>query len=161
MPGSANASLVFLTAVGSLFWLAGCERAGPAEGAGGSVTSSLPGSSHEGKWKAVSAVLAGTPFPDEVTGSILLNLTGDQYEVSVGGTSDRGSCLVDLRTSPHRMTITGTEGPNAGKTFLAVFDFEGPDRMRVCYVLNASGFPVGFESTAENGAYLVVYARSK
>jgi hypothetical protein len=59
------------------------------------------------------------------------------------------------------MTIMGTEGPNAGKTILTIFDFPDATRMRVCYDLTGAAFPSRFESTAENGLFLVIYERAK
>ncbi len=116
--------------------------------------------SHEGNWKATAATLAGAPFPSSVTDSIALTVTGEQYEVNVGGNPDKGKCTVDRTTSPNRMTITGTDGPNAGKTFLAVFDFPEANQMRVCYDLTGAAFPNTFKSTADNGLFLVVYSRT-
>ena len=116
--------------------------------------------SHEGNWKATAATLAGAPFPSSLTDSIALSVTGEQYEVNVGGNPDKGKCTVDRTTSPNRMTITGTDGPNAGKTFLAVFDFPEPTQMRVCYDLTGAAFPNTFESTADNELFLVVYSRT-
>jgi uncharacterized protein (TIGR03067 family) len=112
-----------------------------------------------GKWLAQSATLGGKPFPDDVTKSISLTLTGDQYRVLVGDKPDNGTCTVDVAQTPNRMKIMGTEGPNAGKTFLAIFDFPDADKMRVCYDLSGNHYPTVFESTAENGLYLVSYSR--
>lgn len=114
---------------------------------------------HQGKWVATAATLEGNPFPSAVTESISLTITGDQYEVMVGDKPDKGTCSIDADHTPNRMKINGTEGPNTGKTFLAIFDFPNADEMRVCYDLSGSEYPTEFESTAENGLYLVDYSR--
>ncbi len=116
---------------------------------------------NEGTWSAVSAAMAGTPFPNAVTESISLTLSGEQYEVNVGGQIDKGTCITDVTQSPHQMTIQGTEGPNAGKTMLAIFDFPGDDEMRICYDLSGAAHPTVFESTPANKFFLVSYARKK
>ena len=115
--------------------------------------------SDQGRWAAKSATLAGNPFPAAVTESISLDLTGDQYVVMVGEQADKGTFVIDTKHVPKRMTIKGIEGPNAGQTFLAIFDFPSADEMRVCYELGGSEFPTGFDSTAENGLFSVVYTR--
>ncbi len=116
---------------------------------------------HHGHWMATSANLAGTPFPNALTESISLSLAGDQYEVLVGDKPDKGTYTIDAGHAPSRMTITGTDGPNAGKTFLAIFDFPSADEMRVCYDLGGKAYPSRFESTEENGLYLVNYSRKR
>lgn len=127
-------------------------------GAAASAPVSFPG---DGEWHAVSATLAGAPFPEEVTRSISLSITGERYEVNVGGTADSGTCAIDQTTAPIRLTITGTEGPNAGQTMFAICDFPETDRMRVCYRMSGTDFPGVFESTTENGLFLAVYQRKE
>jgi uncharacterized protein (TIGR03067 family) len=162
----------FLTYVSTLTLslLSGCTMNTPpnaqsadatAPGTPGAETAPAELPSHEGTWIATSATLAGSPFPSSVTDTISLVASGEQYEVKVGGKADKGTCIADRRTSPNRMTITGIEGPNAGKTFLAVFDFPDPTQMRICYDLNGTAFPTAFESTTENGWFLVSYKRTK
>jgi uncharacterized protein (TIGR03067 family) len=154
-----------LAVLGSPWWFTGCDRATkeplrlPADAASESAVAPVAAIEQEGRWATASATLAGTPFPKSVTDTISLELTGDAYKVDVGGKPDRGTCTIDLEQSPHRMTIKGIEGPNAGKTMLAIFDFPNPQEMRVCYDLQGKQFPAGFSSTAEDGFYLVVYTR--
>lgn len=104
--------------------------------------------------------MAGTPFPPEVTNAITLTVKGETYEVSVGGEIDKGTCKVDTSTTPPRMTITSTEGPNADKTMLAIFDYPADDQMRVCYNLKGTDFPTTFESTLENAQFLATYKKT-
>jgi hypothetical protein len=59
------------------------------------------------------------------------------------------------------MPIKGTEARNAGKTFLAIFDFPDASTMRVCYDLTGTAFPLSFTSTAENHWYSVTYVRQQ
>lgn len=113
-----------------------------------------------GDWKASSAMMAGKPFPDSVVASIELKLTDGGYEVNVGGQLDKGTCEVDRTTTPNRMKITGTDGPNAGKTILAIVDFPEPGKMRVAYDLSGNATPQSFDSTAENGYYVAAYTKA-
>ena len=124
----------------------------------GAYASQRPGAT-DGTWHPVSAVLGGTEFPKEVRDSIVLKLTGDQYSVTVNGTPDKGTCVVDMTTEPHRITITGTVGPNQGKTLLAIFELTNAESMRVCYDLTGKAFPAEFKSESSTGHYLVEYRK--
>lgn len=115
--------------------------------------------STDGVWKVKSALIAGQPFPPQVTETFTLTMTGDEYLVMVGDKPDKGSCSVNREVTPIQMTIKGTEGPNAGNTLLAICEFPDESTMRVCYDLTGKAFPESFESTAENKQYLVVYVR--
>lgn len=115
----------------------------------------------QGSWQAVSAMLAGMPFPPTVTEGINLTIDGENYSVLVAGSPDKGKCKLDVETSPQRMTIHGTEGPNAGKTFLAICDFPQENEMRVCYNMNGEAFPEEFLSIADNGYFLVTYRKTE
>lgn len=135
---------------------------GAAPQAGATTTNAAAdGGGEQGTWRATSAILAGNAFPKEVVDGITLTITGENYEVLVGGRPDRGTCQRDESQTPGRMVITGTEGPNTGKTYLAIFEQPSDDELRICYDLSGDGHPGVFESTAENGYFLVTYARRK
>lgn len=138
--------------------LVGCDRQ-PAASPVQVAESPPPAPRHEGTWSAESATLAGAAFPAEVTKTITLTMTGGEYTVNVGGQLDKGTCATDTTTTPHRMTITGVEGPTAGKTLLAIADFPAEGEMRICYDMAGKAFPAAFESTATNGCFLVIYKR--
>ena len=103
--------------------------------------------------------MAGTPFPESVVATVSLVLTEGGYEANVGGLIDKGTCEIDETTTPPQMRIVGTEGPNMGKTFLAIFDFPADNQLRVAYDLTGTAYPTSFDSSAENGYYVAVYAR--
>ena len=116
---------------------------------------------HEGVWKPVAAVLGGQRLPESVVKAITLKITGGNYEVTVEGKkeSDKGTCTLDTSTNPKRMTIKGTEGPNRGKTFLAIYAMKDAVSMRVCYDLSGREFPKEFKATEGTQLYLVGYRR--
>lgn len=113
----------------------------------------------DGTWHPVTAVMGGREFPKEVRESIVLKLDGDQYSVTVNGTPDKGTCTIDDSLTPHRMTITGTVGPNQGKTLLAIFEVSEKGLLRVCYDLSGKEFPQEFKSPAGTMQYLVEYRK--
>ena len=115
--------------------------------------------SAQGLWKMKSARVNGTGFPPSLANSTTLKLDGVNYEVESGGNPDKGTCVQDRTTTPHRMTISSVEGTNAGKTILAIFEMPNEKTLRVCYDLKGADFPTDFESTSDNGYFTAVYTR--
>ena len=56
--------------------------------------------------------------------------------------------------------MTGTDGPNKGKTFLAIVELDG-DTMKVCYDLSGQARPTRFESKEKTLLFLAEYRRVK
>ena len=118
---------------------------------------------HEGVWIPSEAVIGGMQLPAAVLKTIRLAIKGDQYEVTVEGAeqSDKGTCVLDTKATPKRMTIKSTEGANRGKTFLAIYEMKDADSMRVCYDLSGKEFPQEFKAPKDTQLYLVSYRRQK
>ena len=114
----------------------------------------------QGSWKPATAELAGQPMPDTILKSISLKLDNGKYEVFVGEQPDRGTYTIDSATQPRGMTITGTDGPNRGKTFPAIYELKG-DTLRICYDLSGAKRPTEFKTSAGTQLYLVTYNRKK
>ncbi len=112
----------------------------------------------DGTWRPSAAELAGKAFPEEVRASIKLVIKGDQYTVTVGEQLDRGTCKLDPSAKPKSLDITGTDGPNKGKTILAIYERDG-DALRVCYDLSGKGRPREFLSKPGSQLFLVTYKR--
>lgn len=113
----------------------------------------------DGYWKPTAAVLSGNKLPDGALDSVTLKITGDKYELKVAGQKgvDRGAVSYDTDATPHRMTITGEEGPNKGKKILAIYEVRNRRSMRVCYDLTGQAYPAKFEAPAGTTHYLVDY----
>ncbi len=114
----------------------------------------------QGTWSPIEAELGGQAMPAAVLKSISLKLENGKYEVAIAGSMDRGTYTVDSAAEPKGMTITGTEGPNNGKTFPAIFEIKG-DTLRICYDLSGMKRPTEFKSVPGTRLYLVTYSRSK
>ena len=99
-------------------------------------------------------------FPDEVRKSIKLELKGDTYLVTVGTNPDRGTCKRNPAAKPKELDITGTEGPNKGKTILAIYERDG-DKMKVCYDLGGKNRPTEFKTKEGALLFLVEYKLQK
>ena len=117
----------------------------------------------DGVWKPIAAVLGGVRLPESAVKAITLKIAGGNYEVTIDGEEepDRGTCTLDTSTSPKRMTIKSTEGPNRGKTFLAIYEMKDAVSMRVCYDLSGKEFPKEFKAPKGTQFYLVGYRRQK
>jgi uncharacterized protein (TIGR03067 family) len=62
--------------------------------------------------------------------------------------------------SPKAMEVTGTAGPNKGKTFPAIYELIG-DTLTVCYDLSGKARPSEFKSKAGTHLFLATYKRVK
>jgi uncharacterized protein (TIGR03067 family) len=117
--------------------------------------------SMDGTWLPSAAELAGEKFPDEVRKIIKLVIDDGKYTVTVGKNPDRGTVKLDPSKKPKEMDITGTEGPNKGKTFLAIYEMTDDETLRVCYDLSGKARPSEFKTEKDTKLYLVTYKREK
>ncbi len=114
----------------------------------------------EGTWLPSTAELAGNKFPDEVRKSIKLVIKDGKYTVTVGQVPDAGTAKLDTSAKPKALDITGTEGPNKGKTIFAIYELDG-DTLRVCYDLSGKSRPTEFKTKEGTQLFLVTYKREK
>ena len=112
-----------------------------------------------GTWQVITAKAAGEALPDTLVKTMLLTLTETTYTVSVAGTPDKGIVEVDESASPPRLTITGTDGPNAGSTIKAIYALNGDD-LTIAYDRSGEAFPEDFESRAGKNDFVAVYRRA-
>lgn len=112
-----------------------------------------------GNWTPIKAELAGKPMPDAVLKMMKLKLADGKYE-AMAESPDYGSYTLDTATTPKSMMITGTNGPNKGKTFPCIYELDG-DTLRICYDLSGTRRPPEFKSVAGTKLYLVTYSRKK
>ncbi len=118
------------------------------------------GDTIDGTWLPTSAELGGKMVPDEVRKTVKLVVKGDKYTVTVGKNFDEGSVKLKPAAKPKEMDITGTDGPNKGKTILAIYERKG-DTLRICYDLSGKSRPTKFESKEGTQLFLVTYKREK
>jgi uncharacterized protein (TIGR03067 family) len=114
----------------------------------------------QGTWKPAKAELAGQPMAGEILKSISLKMDNGKYEVFVGELPDRGVYTIDPATKPKSITVTGTEGPNQGKTFPAIYELKG-ETLTICYDLSGAKRPAEFKSLPGTKLYVVTYNRKK
>ena len=72
---------------------------------------------------------------------------------------DQGEYLVDDAAFPQTMDIVGREGPNAGRTMLAIYELNA-DRLTVCYDLDGRERPADMKSHEDQLLLTISYARA-
>ena len=112
-----------------------------------------------GTWQVITAKAAGQALPEALINTMQLTLTETAYTVSVAGTPDKGTVVVDESAAPRRLTITGTDGPNAGSTIKAIYALNGDD-LTIAYDRSGEAFPEDFESRAGKNDFVAVYRRA-
>jgi uncharacterized protein (TIGR03067 family) len=118
------------------------------------------GDTIQGTWLPVTAEVGGKTFPDEVRQTIKLVVKDGKYTVTVGKTVDQGTLKLNPAAKPKEVDITGTNGPNKGKTILATYERDG-DTLRICYDLSGKGRPKEFKTKDGTQLFLVTYKREK
>lgn len=118
------------------------------------------GDSLEGVWLPGAAELGGRRFPDEVRKTIKLVVKNNKYTVTIGKEVDQGTIKLNPAAKPKEMDITGTDGPNKGKTILAIYERDG-DSLVVCYDLSGKNRPTKFKTSEGTQLFLVTYKREK
>jgi uncharacterized protein (TIGR03067 family) len=118
------------------------------------------GDAVQGTWLPSAAELGGKPFPDEVRKTIKLVIKDGRYTVTVGKQADRGTVKLNPAAKPKALDITGTDGPNKGKTILAIYELDG-DTLRICYDLGGKNRPREFKTREGTQLFLVTYKREK
>ena len=114
----------------------------------------------QGTWLPSTAEFGGKMFPDEIRKTIKLVIKDDKYTVTVGKDVDQGTVKLNPAAKPKEIDITGTDGPNKGKTFLAIYERDG-DTLRVCYDLSGKSRPTKFETREGAPLFLVTWKREK
>ena len=114
----------------------------------------------QGLWKPVKAELGGQPLGEGFLKITSLRLDNGKYEVFVGNEPDRGTYTLDSAARPRGMTVVGTDGPNKGRTFPAIYELT-EDTLRICYDLSGAKRPTEYKTTAGTKLYLVTYVRKK
>lgn len=112
----------------------------------------------QGTWVATDAELGGKKFPDDAIKTMSMEFDGTQYVSRLGEKADRGSYKIDGNKSPKSIEMTSVKGPNAGKTFVGIYELK-EEQLRVCLDLGGKHRPKDFETTDKPQRVLVIYER--
>ena len=115
----------------------------------------------QGTWVPVAAELSENPLDEATLKTMKLVVEEDKYAITVGKSPfDKGTTSIDPAAKPKTMDIVGTEGPNKGKTFLAIYELNG-DTLRICYDLTGKARPTEFKTRKGELLFLATYKRAK
>jgi uncharacterized protein (TIGR03067 family) len=114
----------------------------------------------EGVWVPADASFAGKSMPEQFLKTIKLEVRGDAYTVTGGKTVDRGTLKRNETAKPKELDIVGTEGPNKGKTILAIYERNG-DTLRICYDLAGKARPTDFEARPGTQLLFITYKKAQ
>jgi uncharacterized protein (TIGR03067 family) len=120
----------------------------------------------EGKYTAVSMVKAGEPGPKTLIDSVSFTIKGDSFIVTfkTDGKEDskEATVVIVADKDPINIDLTPKDGPEAGKPMLGIMKIE-KDTVKLCWCDSnvRTERPTKFESTKENGNFLVEIKKSK
>jgi uncharacterized protein (TIGR03067 family) len=116
----------------------------------------------EGAWVPVSANVAGKDLVVNELRVKYLVLDSGGYSIVDRSNHivDSGEYLVDEAVSPQTMDIVGREGPNAGRTMLAIYQLEA-DRLTVCYDLDGKERPSDMHPRDDRLLLSITYTRAR
>lgn len=112
----------------------------------------------DGNWLAVDAEFGGNHIDEEYLSVITLSVTKDQGVLHIGGNTDKGTLKFIPYVIPMAFDFTSVEGPNAGKTYRAIYKNSG-GYLTICFNTESADRPKTFESTTANHFYLVRYKK--
>ncbi len=141
----------FILSAGALA-LAACGG-GSNEGAYGMNTDDLYDT-----WIVTSMMAAGSELPMEEGVEARLVLTDSSYELTGIDAVDIGELVIDDTTSPPRMDLTGTSGPNAGSQMKAIYK-QTPTSLTISYDMTGEAYPTDFESKPGRPDAVITYER--
>lgn len=110
----------------------------------------------EGTWVIVEAELSGQKLPEEGLKGSKLILRQGSYRFG----DDQGEYKLSPAEKFKAMDIAGRAGPNAGKSFLAIYELKG-ETLKICYDLAGKARPQEFKTAAGTQQFLVTYRREK
>ncbi len=112
-----------------------------------------------GKWLVTDVEIDGKKVTESFK-NLELNLDGSQYAVKMGTQTDQGTISIDTSKKLKTMDITGTEGPNRGKTYLCIYEFKD-DTLTICYSLDFKTRPPEMKTQEKSNRMIIVYKKKK
>jgi uncharacterized protein (TIGR03067 family) len=115
----------------------------------------------EGAWMPIAANVAGKSLLMRELRVKYLVLDAGGYSIidQANHVVDSGEYNVDDAALPQTMDIVGREGPNAGRTMLAIYELDS-DRLTVCYDLDGKERPPDMQPREDQVLLNITYARA-
>jgi uncharacterized protein (TIGR03067 family) len=115
----------------------------------------------EGAWVPVAASVSGKELVVAELRVKYLVLDGHDYSIIDRSNQivDRGEYLVNDSATPRTIDIVGRDGPNAGRSMLAIFELKG-DQLTVCYDLDGNRRPENMQVDDDQLLLSITYERA-
>ena len=115
----------------------------------------------EGAWVPVSASVSGKELVVAELRVKYLVLDGHDYSIIDRSNQvvDCGEYLVNDSASPRTIDIVGRDGPNAGRSMLAIFEIKD-DQLTVCYDLDGNRRPQDMQVHEDQLLLSITYERA-
>ena len=113
----------------------------------------------EGAWLPVAAYVAGEVLPvtELRIARLLIKDAGYQILDNQQHVVDRGELRLDA-ASAAALDLVGLEGPNAGRTLLAIYELSN-DLLSICYDMEGAERPRSMQPEEDQILLLITYAR--
>ena len=114
----------------------------------------------QGEWKIVQLEVEGTEMDRSLFQGAKIVIDGSKFtSISMGDTYE-GTIKFDSSENPKQFDLTFEAGPHAGKSSLAIYQFES-DVWKLCLCLAGGVRPTDFVTSPGTGHVLEVLKRSK
>jgi uncharacterized protein (TIGR03067 family) len=115
----------------------------------------------EGAWIPVAASISGKELLVAELRVKYLVFDGSDYSIIDRSNQvvDRGEYLVNDSITPPTIDIVGRDGPNAGRSMLAIFELKG-DQLTVCYDLDGKKRPHNMQVDEDELLLSITYERA-
>jgi uncharacterized protein (TIGR03067 family) len=122
----------------------------------------------QGTWQFVSVEAQGNKVPAEEFKTFRIVYKGNEYTFTAGGGDPNdpankprtGTFKIDPTQKPKTIERTAASGPNQGKTFKGIYEFDG-EMLKCCWAMPGMDRPKEFESKAEPPTVLEVMKKAK
>jgi len=115
----------------------------------------------QGHWVIVESIRDGKRTPGQI--KIERTIDGKNYTVTVQSNEGEqvlaGTLKIDPTKKPKTIDATRTEGPDAGKAMLGIYEIEG-GRQKVCFAPVGKSRPTEFTSKAGTGHVLTIWQKA-
>ncbi|MFO0812692.1 MAG: TIGR03067 domain-containing protein [Gemmatales bacterium] len=87
----------------------------------------------EGTWVVVAMEVGGRKMQEEAFAEMTFTFKGKNYEQKIGDMLvEAGKQDLDPSKKPMNMDITVTDGETKGKKQLAIYEWDGADKVKIC-----------------------------
>jgi uncharacterized protein (TIGR03067 family) len=116
----------------------------------------------QGTWQAAALTFQGQEVPEDRVKGMKFVFKGDEYiELRDGEEIEKGKFKLDPTKSPRTMDLDILTGQSQGEKQPCLYEFDG-EKLTMCLALpGVEKRPAKLESTADNGAILLVLKKVK